>query len=386
VIEPYDAVIIGSGPSGASTALKLAESGWKVALVEKETLPRYKTCGGGLVYRGRSYLPFDISSAVERELHEVEIIFGKKRPLVFKAQRDKPIVTMIMRDSFDYLLINQAKKHSLIIYEGEKIIGLENTENKDLAIVKTDKRSIATKFVIAADGALSPTAKLAGWQETRLMCPALEYEIKVSPADFDRLSKTVRFDMNVVPKGYGWCFPKKNHLSVGVGNFMKSTKTLNLKAYYKTYLETLGINKVLEEQAHGFIIPISPRTDGFVKNRVFLIGDAAGFADPVTAEGISNAILSGNIVAKALIESKEDLAQATLLYQQYLDEKLLPELLTGIKLAKLFYNNQKLRNLMLKKVGQIATEAMTDVFMGVRSYPKDYKESIRRRLKQLIVS
>ncbi|MDT8414887.1 MAG: geranylgeranyl reductase family protein [Flavobacteriaceae bacterium] len=385
-MELFDAVIIGSGPSGASTAIKLAEAGWKIALVEKEILPRYKTCGGGLVYRGRNYLPFDISSAVERELHQVEIIFGKKRPLIFKAQREKPIVTMIMRDSFDSLLVNQAKKHGLVIFEGEKIIGLENAENKDWAIVNTDKRSIAAKFVIAADGALSPTAKLAGWPETRLMCPALEYEIKVSPTDFERLSKTVRFDMDVVPKGYGWCFPKKNHLSVGVGNFMKLTKTINLKTYYKDYLQTLGISNVLEEQAHGFVIPISPRTDGFVKHRVFLIGDAAGFADPVTAEGISNAILSGNLVAKALIESKANLDEATLLYQQYLDEKILPELLTGIQLAKLFYNNQKLRNLMLKKLGQMAAEAMTDVFMGVRSYPKDYKESIRRRLKLMVFS
>jgi len=376
----FDVAVIGSGPSGASAAFHAAKQGLKTIIIEKETLPRYKTCGGGFVFRGRKDMPFDISDVVEREFNSVDIVFGAKN-LEFKTDRTSPIVTMIMRDAFDHLIVKKAQEHGVELLQGE---ALKDIQLGDTAVLTTTSKTIHSKFVIAADGALSPTAKLAGWMETRMMCPALEYEIEVSDDDFKRLSSSARFDIDAVPLGYGWCFPKKNHLSVGVGNFMKNKKNPQLKRYYQDYLNIIGIKKVLKSSAHGFIIPITPRSDGFVKQNVFLIGDAAGFADPVTAEGISNAIYSGKICAQAIAESNLDLNQAMINYNSMLNEKLLPELSTGVKLAKLFYENRTLRNLMLKKFGQHLADAMTDVFMGERTYPHDFKKSIRRRLKKAV--
>ena len=165
---------------------------------------------------------------------------------------------------------------------------------------------------------------------------------------------------------------------------MKSKKNPKLREHYNAYLEHLGIQTILSSESHGFIIPISPRSDGFVRENVFLIGDAAGFADPVTAEGISNAILSGKLCAEAIASSEGDKVLAKKLYEDKLHDTLLPELRTGVILSKLFYENIKLRNLMLKQFGQQAAEAMTDLFMGERTYPKDYKKSITRRLKRSI--
>ena len=373
----FDVVIIGSGPAGASAAFELAKSNLKVAIIEKEQLPRYKTCGGGFVYRGRRHLPFDISEAVEREFFDVDIRFDAKK-LAFKTERKRPIISMIMRDNFDHLITKKAKKLGVTIFEEEQLLALELGE---IAKLKTSRRDITSKFVIAADGALSPTSKMAGWQETRMMCPALEYEIKVPDADFKRLSNSARFDIDVVPYGYGWCFPKANHLSVGVGNFMKAKKGIDLKSHYQTYLKALGITEVLESEAHGFIIPISPRKDGFVKQNVFLCGDAAGFADPVTAEGISNAIYSGILAAQSIAESDVDLEKAKNSYQSKLEDKLIPELNIGVRLAEIFYQNKTTRNLLLRKFGQRAAEYMTDIFMGDRSYPADFKQKIKQKLK-----
>ncbi|MGX1023401.1 geranylgeranyl reductase family protein [Psychroflexus sp. MBR-150] len=376
----YDVAVIGSGPSGASAAFHAAKLGLKTIIIEKETLPRYKTCGGGFVFRGRKNLPFDISEVVEREFVDIDIAFAGKN-LSFKTKRDKPIITMIMRDSFDHLIVKKAQEFGVELLQTE---ALKELKCGEIATLKTSTKEIQAKFVIAADGALSPTAKLSNWQETRMMCPALEYELEVSDEDFERLSHSARFDIDVVPLGYGWCFPKKNHLSVGVGNFMKTKKNPKLRENYHQYVDFIGIKNIISSSAHGFIIPISPRKDGFVKQNVFLIGDAAGFADPVTAEGISNAIYSGKIVAKAIAESNLDLRQAEKNYHDKLDEKLLPELKTGVKLAKLFYENKTLRNLMLKQFGQHLADAMTDVFMGERTYPHDYKKSIQKRLKKIV--
>ncbi|WP_442265660.1 geranylgeranyl reductase family protein [Tenacibaculum sp. ZS6-P6] len=378
-MKHFEVAVIGSGPSGASTAFHLAKKGISTVIIEKEKLPRYKTCGGGFVYRGRKDLPFDISSVVEREFNTVDILLGKK--LHFQTVRKDPTITMIMRDSFDNLIVEEAKKLGVTLLEDNKLIGLDFQEEK--TIVTTDKQQISAQFIIAADGALSPTAKMAGWnEETRKLIPALEYEVEVSEEDFNRLKDSVRFDIDAIPYGYAWSFPKKNHLSIGVASTKKAR--INLKKYYQEYLETLGITNILSESQHGFQIPIAPRTDGFVKNSVFLIGDAAGFADPITAEGISNAIYSGVLVANAISESNSNVEKASELYLEKLNERLIPEIQTGLWLAKWFYEQKTIRNVLLKKYGQRFSDAMADIFHGDRSYPTDIKQAITKKVKELV--
>ena len=378
-MKHFDVAIIGSGPSGASAAFHLAKKGLKTIIIEKEKLPRYKTCGGGFVFRGRNSLPFDISEIVEREFFTVDVYLGNS--LHFKTERNEPTITMIMRDAFDNLLVEKAKELGVTLLEGNKLKSLE--KNKDIIKLTTNQNEITANFIIAADGALSTTAKLAGWKEdTRKLIPALEYEVKVPEKDFNRLKDIVRFDMDAIPYGYAWNFPKKNHLSIGVAS-TKRTK-INLKDYYQNYLNTLNITTILEEKQHGFQIPISPRKDGFVQNRTFLIGDAAGFADPITAEGISNAIYSGLLAAEAISESQGNYMQAKELYLQKINKKLLPELKTGIWLSKWFYEQVKIRNLVLKKYGQSFSEAMADVFHGKRSYPINIKKKIGEKIKGLV--
>jgi len=378
-MKHFDVAIIGSGPSGASAAFHLAKKGISTVIIEKETLPRYKTCGGGLVYRGLKNLPFDISEVIERQFHTVDIFLGDT--LHFKTHREKPTVTMIMRDSFDNLIVEKAKEFGVTLLENHKLKNL--VFETDKTILETSEENISATFIIAADGALSPTAKMAGWKEdTRKLIPALEYEVEVPEEDFNRLKDEVRFDIDAIPYGYAWNFPKKNHLSVGVAS-ARRTK-INLKKYYTEYLKTIGITTILSESQHGFQIPVSPRTDGFVKNNVFLIGDAAGFADPITAEGISNALYSGVLAAEAIIESDLKPKKASSLYLNKLEEKLIPELKTGLWLSKWFYEQKTIRNLLLKKHGQRFSEAMADVFHGDRSYPKDIKKTITNRIKELV--
>lgn len=375
----FDVVIVGSGPSGSAAAFYLAEKDISVAIIEKEIIPRYKTCGGGFVYRGRKILPFDIAEVSEREFYKVDTFIGED--FHFITEREQPIVTMVMRDTFDELLIKKVLQKGVTVIDNCKLKGL--TPNGNNVILTTAQENIRAGFIIAADGALSPTAKMAGWKkDTRHLIPALEYEVKVSDADFERLSKCVRFDVDAVPGGYGWSFPKKNHLSVGVASTKR--KKINLKEYCHKYItDILKIDNVISESQHGFQIPVSPRTDGFVKNNVFLVGDAAGFADPVTAEGISNSIYSGMLAAEAIYEGNLDMKKAGQIYIDKLEGKLLPELRTGMLLAKFLYDQPKLRNLFMKKYGQRAFEAMTDIFMGERYYPQDIMEVLRKKAKGL---
>ncbi len=377
-MKHFDVAIIGSGPSGASTAFYLGKQGISTVIIEKETLPRYKTCGGGFVNRGRKNMPFDISEVIEQEFFTVDSYFNNNSTL-FKSSKDQPIITMIMRDAFDNLIVEKAKEFGVTLLENHTLKSIESIDNK--SILHTSQGDISTNFVIAADGVLSPTAKMAGWKnETRKLIPALEYEVEVSKEDFDRLSTSVRFDIDAVPYGYAWSFPKKNHLSLGVLTTKKGK--INLKEYYKKYIETLGIKEIIKEEAHGFQIPIAPRTDGFVKNNVFLIGDAAGFAEPITAEGISNAILSGKYVAEALIESNLDRDLSEKKYLEKLNLKMLPELKSGAILSKFFYHKNPVRNFILNKYGQHFNNIMVDILHGDRPFPTNVSEKLKAKIKE----
>jgi len=377
----FDVAIIGSGPSGASAALELSKNGISSVIIEKEILPRYKTCGGGLVFRGRKILPFNISSVIEKEFFEVDTYFEGTN-LKFTTKRDKPIITMVMRDTFDSLIVQKAIENGITLLQNHKVT---NITFGSVQTIHTTGGDVQSKFIIAADGALSPIAKIAGWKETRTIIPALEYEIEVPKADFDRLSKNVRFDIDASPYGYGWCFPKKNHLSVGVCVLRKKNQKIDLKKYYAEYLKSLDINTVLSEQAHGFIIPVSARTDRFVRKNVFLTGDAAGFADPITAEGISNSILSGFLAAKSIVESNLNEHEAAVLYQKKLENSILSEIKSGSVLAKYFYEQKAIRNFFIRKKGDRLANFMTDIFMGDRTYPTDYLAFIIRKLKKKLI-
>ena len=118
-----------------------------------------------------------------------------------------------------------------------------------------------------------------------------------------------------------------------------------------------------------------------VKGNCFVIGDAAGFADPIVAEGISNALLSGRIIAEAIAEGDSDVEKTKEIYLEKVNEKLIPELKIGIKLAKFFYENTTVRNLFVKKIGSLAAERLTEVFLGNATYPSDYKKKFQEKFK-----
>src|ERR1043166_352517 len=104
----YDVAVVGAGPAGASAALDLARQGVNVVIIEKAALPRYKTCGGGVVGRAMRFLPVDIRAAIEQECYYAELNLLDHN-LHFTTQREDPIVSMTMRDQLDYQLVEAAR-------------------------------------------------------------------------------------------------------------------------------------------------------------------------------------------------------------------------------------------------------------------------------------
>ncbi|MEW6730983.1 MAG: geranylgeranyl reductase family protein [Acidobacteriota bacterium] len=361
----YDVIVVGSGPAGATAALTLAKQGISVLILEKATLPRYKTCGGGVVHRAAAALPVDISSAIERDCYRAEMHLLDAN-LHFVTQRSTPIVSMCMRDKLDFSLVIAAQEMGAKLQSECEVLDLKSSN--EAVELKTSAGLRQARFVLAADGAMSLVARKAGWPETRDLIPALEYEVKVSNELLNRFGESARFDFGVVPYGYGWVFPKKAHLSIGLLSMQR--RAINLNEMFMQYLRLIGIDKTESLERHGFLIPVQPRQGPFMRARVLLTGDAAGFADPVTGEGITFSILSGQLAARALLEGNLNAHRISEIYQSALAKTILPELWWGRRLAKLLYGYPRLRTRLFRRYGTKLSEAVTDLVMGKLSYRK----------------
>jgi len=372
-----DVIVIGSGPAGSSAAYELARSGIKVLVVEKEKLPRYKTCGGGVVYRAARLLPFSIVESKNKSFNSAEINDHESK-LHFNVKRNKPIVEMIMRADFDYHILSRAVEEGAEVKDGMEVKKIFNLENEVELII--NEKSYHTKFVIAADGATGIATKSLGLVN-KLKVPALECEI-FGHSLFKRFKDSVRFDYGIVPHGYAWVFPKAAHLSVGIAVMKKSGTSLH--NLLSKYLRALNINQeeIEEMDKHGFMIPLYSGKNKLSSGRVLIVGDALGLADPITAEGISYAIESGQLAARAIINGKFELNDVVKIYKQFL-KPILKELRYAKVLAWFVYGNPAVRRSVFKHYGARISELLTDVIMDEKKYseilknPKNYLKLFR---------
>lgn len=358
----YDVAVVGGGPAGASAALDLAVAGAEVVLLEREPVPRYKACGGGLVPRARKALAVDVTDVIELECCAAEInALGVD--LNLRIERSEPLISMTMRDRLDYRLVGAAEQAGVRVEAG--CAAREVHQDRDRVRLETAAGMLSARFVVAADGALSRVAHAVGWHDSRHLIPALESETYVGDRLFERFGGAARFDIDLLPHGYGWVFPKREHLSVGIASFRRGP--LDMHALLDSYCARIGLTPIERQERHGSVVPVSPRRDGFVRGRVLLAGDAAGLADPVTAEGLSFAIHSGRVAARILRESRFDPREVQIRYRAELEE-VLDEIRLGRRLARLLFVPPRVRPFIMRLAGRRVAERLADVFCGASTY------------------
>jgi flavin-dependent dehydrogenase len=269
-----------------------------------------------------------------------------------------------MRAELDQLLAQAAQTAGADFWEAHPVTAIQ--EHRDDVDILAKGKEIRAKFVIAADGVHSATAKAGGWPPLPVLAPALEYELQLAPEDFARYAELPRFDFDAIKAGYAWVFPKRQHLSVGVLSTRRTCPDLPTRL--ADYLRRLGITRVQKTERHGYLIPLAPRPGPLARGRILLAGDAAGLVDPVTAEGISHAIFSGQLAAQALVESRLDSTTAGSRYQALLEDKILGELRAARFLARILYHHPRIRNGVFRMNGQRLCDFVTQVITGESSY------------------
>jgi len=310
----YDVIIVGAGPGGATAAKFLSEKGLKVLLVDKDKFPRDKPCGGGLtanvLKRYKNYIPEDL---IESYTYG-GFTFSPSLKYKLDIEKTEPITAMTLRRKFDHGLVKIAINAGAEFKEGKKVIDFKVYPDKATVIFE-DGTKIDSKIVIGADGVWSVIAQKAGLRKKRIpigVCVVEEYELNEEIMDkyFGKLRKGYIHSKFQGMAGYGWVFPKKRHLNIGLGemeyNLYKKSKR-NLADTYKEYLILLKRQKLIPEQISikkikGGALPCQPLNKTY-SDRVILIGDAAGFINVASGEGIYYAIVSGEIAANTIAQA-----------------------------------------------------------------------------------
>jgi geranylgeranyl reductase family protein len=367
----YEAAVIGAGPAGCAAATGLARRGVDVLLLENAFLPRYKACGGGILPRAFRHLPIGAEQAVENAFNSVLLNFQGEK-LQFFANHPEPLVRMTMRANLDQLLAIEAQKAGVRLLDGcpvNKVVS--HDDHVDLL---TEQGFFQARYLVAADGVQSLAAKACGWPDLSRLAPAIEWEVHLSAAEFARFGRMARFDFGFIPAGYAWVFPKRQHLSVGI--LTTGRANINLAAKLGDYLRFLGLNQIDRYEKHGWLIPLEPRRGPLTRGRVMLVGDAAGLADPITAEGISYALWSGRLAAESIADHLLDPLQAAETYQRRMDRNILGELRAGRWLAKFVYHHPRIRHWAFRWQGRRLTDFVTRVMMGERTYLAALKDPL----------
>lgn len=324
----WDVVVIGAGPAGAIAARRLAQRGARTLLLERHILPRYKACGGGVPARTLNLLDLEIESVSEGFVDTIDVSnLGQPQ---FRKTSPKPLAWMVMRDRFDQHLSDAAVQAGAVLRDdcpAQSIV-----ETGDSIRIETPNGTERARWLIAADGATGPAARQLGIAAAPTRSAAYELEVAAPPSALEHWIRAANVDVGYRPWGYGWVFPKRGKLSVGVVTAPKRGRHIRRQA--EQYLDKLGLANAEIETVQGH--PIRYRrsaSEPVARANTLLVGDAAGLADEFTAEGIAYAVHSAQLAADAVL-ADGDAARS---YTAAVNREIQPELNAARTISRLYY-------------------------------------------------
>jgi geranylgeranyl reductase family protein len=360
--ERFDAIVVGAGPAGSTAARKLALSGARVLVLDKAKFPRDKPCGGGVTFRADQANDLDLSSVTEREIYGVRVSAAMGRR--FDRASPKLLARMTQRSKLDHFLLEQAASAGADVRDGVPVRAIEIAESGVRA--RSDSDVYEARLLIGTDGVNGMSAKALGLEPAGEHAVALEANYPADARVMADWEHSIALDLGGIPGGYGWVFPKGDHLNVGVGGW-KSVGP-DLRRLLTKYSRYYGLDETKLFGHRGYQLPLRSDEQPIVRGPAMLAGDAAALVDPLSGEGIWAAFVSGRLAAEEaqryLAEQVADLSG----YQRALDAEMREEILASRRLMAVFQRLPAFSVLMLKYNGTF-WRYLTEIIRGEITYP-----------------
>ncbi|MET8346073.1 geranylgeranyl reductase family protein [Streptomyces microflavus] len=337
----WDVVVVGAGPAGASAAYAAAVAGRRVLLLEKAELPRYKTCGGGIIGFSRDSLPPGFELPLKDRIHAVTFSLDGKFSRTRRSRR--MLFGLINRPEFDAGLVEEAQKAGAELRTGASVVRVEQhgpavPDRRTVAVVLAGGETVLARAVVGADGSAGRIGAHVGVKLDQVDL-GLEAEIPVPATVAEDWAGRVLIDWGPMPGSYGWVFPKGDTLTVGV--ISARGDGAGTKRYLEDFIARLGLAGFEPSVSSGHLTRCRSDDSPLSRGRVVVCGDAAGLLEPWTREGISFALRSGRLAGEWAVRIAEahdavDARRQALNYAFAIKAGLGVEMGVGRRMLKLF--------------------------------------------------
>jgi geranylgeranyl reductase family protein len=292
-VEHFDVIIVGAGPGGSNAAAVALRGGLRVVQIDAATFPRVKPCAGGLTAKAAAALQPEFGALSALPFNAIEFNVWRHRGNRF-GHRD-PVLHTVCRPDFDNALVQRNLAHAEFTFvDGCRALRIDYDGR---FTVTTTKGALTGRQLIGADGAYSVVNRTFRVSAPRAFATALEINI---PAPAGQ-SMVPCFDYGAIDCGYGWVFPKSDHLSVGL--YTVSPRTRQIRSQFLTYVRSkrLPVGGDSLPDLEAFRVPVGGFRLTAPECPVYVVGDAGGFADALTGEGIYAALESGRLAGETAV-------------------------------------------------------------------------------------
>jgi geranylgeranyl reductase family protein len=367
----HDVLIIGAGPAGSTLGYLLAEKRLDVLVIDKAYFPRSKLCGGALTWKTRKLLekvfrvPFAEMFSVE-SINEDYIIYEKYKQKIYQSSPES--FYFVDRKKYDTSLVSLAKEKGCRFQFGQQVTDIDfrsgvihtrsskeveetnTSEELDEIIAKSESKDrnkvlegnkFTGKILVGADGVNSVvrTRLFPGVDFHRNSGLAFQHSIPLDKLKPEFRQPVPRCFLGRVRCGYGWIFPHGEQFVVGLWGLIRKDK--NIKEKYLEFLQDvteIDVGELSHIPSHLGPAGNFMETPG--DNNVLLVGDAAGFADPLTGEGMYYAHKSAECAADAICDFFES-GERSVLLESYKSNlaPIISELKISLRFRNLFYSH-----------------------------------------------
>ncbi len=365
--EQFDVIICGAGPAGTTCALALGNTGLKVALVDKNNFPRDKVCGDAIA----AYVPKVLNTinpayakalesfTAKEKVNTIRVVSPNEKTLDISYGEDGFISMRLEFDNFLLELVKQLPNVKLLLNTSVKDIVIDD---KGVEVYLDSSLKLQAQLIIGCDGEQGLVRKkLTHTQlDPKHHAAAVRAYFK-NVKNIPKATFELHFLKDVIP-GYFWIFPlPDNRVNIGLGLLTKtvSERKLNLRNEMLRIIETVPYLKERFEGAEmisdikGYGLPLGSRKVSISGNRFMLCGDAASLIDPLTGEGIGQAMVSGRYAgwqAKKCFEQNNFSATFMKHYDKTVYNKLWKEHRRSYLIRELLINKPKLFNLSVNLI------------------------------------